>query len=193
MRLFVAVEIGKALAARAARLSGELQRRAEAAAPRAKITWIPADRLHLTVRFIGEVDERTAAAVGDVLACPVEVAPFDLTLSGAGTFPGRGAPRVIWIGVTDGRDGLLAVEREVTSRLTRLAMPEEARAYSPHLTLARVREPAGLRTADLLDGLTGQHVGSVRIDAITLFQSKLSPKGPSYTPLLRISCESPSS
>ncbi len=178
---------------RAATLSRELQRRAAAAAPRAKITWIPADRLHLTVRFIGEVDERRATAIGEVLSTPVEVKPFNLTLCGAGAFPLRGTPRVVWVGVTDGREDLLAVERAVTSRLTPLGIPEEERAYRPHLTLARVREPAGLRSGSLLEGLTDQHLGTVRIDAITLFQSKLSPKGPSYTPLLRISCESPSS
>lgn len=193
MRLFVAVEIGEALATRAAKLSRELRRRADAAADRAKITWVPPDRMHLTVRFIGEVDEGKATAIGAALGAPVEVEPFNLTLCGAGTFPSRGTPRVIWVGVTEGREGLLAVEREVTSRLTPLGISEEERVYSPHLTLARVREAAGLRAASLLDGLTDRRLGTVRIDAITLFQSRLSPKGPSYIPLLRIPCESPSS
>jgi 2'-5' RNA ligase len=93
---------------------------------------------------------------------------------------------VLWVGVTGGREPLLAIEREITSRLTPLGIEEEERAYSPHLTLARVREPAGLRTARLLEGLTESEVGTTHIDAITLFQSKLSPKGPTYTPLLRI-------
>jgi 2'-5' RNA ligase len=193
VRLFVAVEIGEALAARAATLSRELQRRAEAAAPHARITWVPADRLHLTLRFIGEVDDMAAAAVGQALTPSVEVAPFDLTLCGAGTFPSRGAPRVVWVGVTDGREGLLALERAVTARLVPLGIPEEEREYRPHLTLARVREPAGLRTAELIEGVAERRLGTVRVDAITLFQSKLSPKGPSYTPLLRVPCESPSS
>lgn len=193
MRLFVAIEIGEALATRAAKLSRELQRRADAEAPGAKITWVPADRLHLTVRFIGEVAEGQATAIGVALGAPVEVEPFNLTLCGAGTFPSRGTPRVIWVGVTDGCEGLLAVEREVTARLTPLGVPAEERAYNPHLTLARVREAAGLRAASLLDGLTDRRLGTVRIDAITLFQSRLSPRGPSYTPLLRVPCESPSS
>ena len=61
------------------------------------------------------------------------------------------------------------------------------RPYSPHLTLARVREAAGLRSASLLDGLEDRSLGTTRIDAITLFQSRLSPKGPTYVPLLRTS------
>ena len=186
MRLFVAVEIGEALAARAAELSHELQRRTAGAAPRAKVTWVPADRLHLTVRFIGEIDDARAAAVGTALEPPLNVAPFDLTLAGAGAFPKSGSPRVLWVGVASGREELVAAEREISARLARLGIPEEERPYSPHLTLARVREPAGLRSARLLDGLTDQSLGTVHVDAITLFHSKLSPKGPTYTPLVRI-------
>ena len=190
MRLFVAVEIGETLSARAAEVSRELQRRAADAAPRAKVTWVPADRLHLTVRFIGEVDDAKGQAVCEALRPALAVSAFDLTLDGAGAFPKGGSPRVLWIGVTAGREPLLAIDREIISRLTPLGIEEEERAYSPHLTLARVREPAGLRGAWLLEGLTDREIGTTRIDAITLFQSKLSPKGPTYTPLLRIPCAS---
>jgi 2'-5' RNA ligase len=186
VRLFVAAEIGDTLAAGAGDISRELQQRAAAAAPRAKITWVPSERLHLTIRFIGEIDDANAAAVCKALDRPIPVVPFDLGLAGAGAFPKSGSPRVLWIAVTDGREELVAIEREVTLRLAPLGVPEEDRAYSPHLTLARVREPAGLRTATLLNGLTDRQVGTVRIDAITLFHSKLSPKGPAYTPLLRV-------
>jgi 2'-5' RNA ligase len=117
---------------------------------------------------------------------PIHLVQFDLGLTGAGAFPKSGSPRVLWIGVIGGREELVAIEREVTLRLAPLGVPEEDRAYSPHLTLARVREPAGLRTATLLNGLTDRHVGTVRIAAITLFSSKLSPKGPAYTPLVRV-------
>jgi RNA 2',3'-cyclic 3'-phosphodiesterase len=188
VRLFVAVEIGDALAARVAALSGELQRRGADAAPRARVTWIPGDRMHLTIRFIGEVDDDRAAAVREALAQPLAVGSFDLTLAGAGAFPKGGTPRVLWVGISGGREELLRVEREISGRLERLGIAPEERPYSPHLTLARVRDPAGLRSAALLDGLADQVLGSVRVDAITLFQSKLSPKGPTYTALLRIPC-----
>ena len=187
--MFVAAEIGEALAARAAELSRELQARATDAAQRAKVTWIPAERLHLTVRFIGEVDDGRAPAIRDALELPLGIGAFDLTLAGAGAFPKGGSPRVLWVGVTTGREELLRAEQEVSSRLAALGFPPEERAYSPHLTLARVREPAGLQTTRLLDGLRDKSLGTVRIGAITLFHSKLSPKGPTYTPLLRIPCK----
>lgn len=166
-------------------MSEELERRATAAARGAKVTWIPADRLHLTIRFIGEIDDGRVPMVRQALEEPLAVAPFSLTLCGAGTFPKSGTPRVVWLGITEGQEELLRVEREITARLTPLGIPEEERAYSPHLTLARVRDPAGLKSTRLLDGFTDRRIGTTQIDAITLFHSKLSPKGPTYTPLLR--------
>jgi 2'-5' RNA ligase len=188
VRLFVAVEIGETLSRQVAKVSRALQRRTADAAPRAKVTWIPTDRMHLTIRFIGEVDDGMASLVRQALETPLAVGPFGVTVCGVGTFPKSGTPRVVWLGVTDGRNELLAIEREVTSRLISVGIPEENRAYSPHLTLARVRDPAGLKTARLVDGLTERRIGTSDIDTITLFQSKLSPKGPTYTALLHVPC-----
>ena len=189
MRLFVAAEIGEALAAGAAALSQELQSRAANAAPRAKVTWIPADRLHLTIRFIGEVDDARAAAIRAALELPIEVEPFELTLAGTGAFPKSGPPRVLWAGIETGRAELIEAERDVTSRLAPAGIAGEDRPYNPHLTLARVRDAAGLRSTVLFEGLEDRRIGTTRVDAITLFQSTLSPKGPLYVPLLRTSCK----
>ena len=185
MRLFVAAEIGDTLASRAAELSRELRKRAETAAPRGKVTWIPPERLHITIRFIGEVDDARGTAIRAALEPSLDVEPFDLTLAGAGAFPKSGPPRVMWAGIKQGRDELMAAEHAVTSRLEALGIPPEDRPYSPHLTLARVRDAAGLRSASLLEGFEDRFIGTTRIDAITLFQSQLSQKGPTYVPLLR--------
>jgi len=187
VRLFVAAEIGERLAGRAEELIHELEKRTADAAPRARLTWLAANRLHITIRFIGEVDDVRAAAIVAALQSPIDVQPFDLTLAGTGTFPEHGPPRVVWTGIEQGRDGLIALEREVRSRLTTFARPPEGRPYSPHLTLARVREAAGLRSASLLEGLEDRSIGTTRIDTITLFESRLSPKGSIYVPLLRTS------
>ena len=185
MRLFVAAEIGEALAGCAAELVRELQKRAADSAPRSRVTWLSSDRLHITIRFIGEVDDSRADAIQAALESPLGVEPFDLTLAGSGTFPKSGPPRVVWAGVEHGTEALIAAEREVSARMARLGVPAEERRYSPHLTLARVRDAGGLRSARLLDGLEDRHIGTTHIDAITLFQSRLSPKGPTYVPLSR--------
>ncbi len=185
MRLFLAAEIGERLAGRAADLVRELKKRTADAAPRARLTWLTADRLHITLRFIGEVDDDRAAAIVAALQPPLDVEAFDLTLAGMGAFPKNGPLRVLWVGIGQGADDLITAEREISSRLTTLAVPPEGRPYSPHLTLARVREATGLRSASLFEGFEDQPLGTTRIDAITLFQSRLSPKGSTYVPLLR--------
>ena len=185
MRLFVAVEIAAVAAAAAAALIDTLRRRADRLAPDARITWIPGDRLHVTVRFIGNADEAKAEEIRTVLEPPLAIEPFDLVIAGAGAFPESGAPRVLWAGLGAGRVSLGRVEREVSDRLTRVGVTTGVREYRPHLTLARVRDAAGLKASRLCDGLADQMVGTTRVEAITLFESRLSPKGPSYVPLQR--------
>jgi 2'-5' RNA ligase len=190
VRLFVAAELEPAAAAALADLSATLRRRAERLAPRAKLTWIPAERLHLTIRFIGELNEAVAAQVRGVLAEPLALAPFTLTLDALGVFPPKGPARVVWAGIGTARESLIAAEHEVSARLEACGIPREPRPYSPHLTLARVRDAAGLRSGELLADHKGtglsedQRRVSSRVDAITLFQSRLSPKGPTYVALM---------
>lgn len=185
MRLFVGVAIDAQTAAALDAFTAELRRRAAAKAPRARVTWVRREQLHITIRFIGEVDDDRARLVADRLAPPLEVPSFEAAVAGAGTFPERGAPRVFWAGITSGAGSLGAIEREVTARLSACGIDPEERPYRPHVTLGRVKEASGLRAAALLDGLAGRTFGEWRVDAITLFQSRPSPKGHTYAALQR--------
>jgi RNA 2',3'-cyclic 3'-phosphodiesterase len=184
MRLFVAVEMNESVAEAARDTIDDLRARATRLAPRARVTWSAPDRIHITVKFIGEADEASTQAIRSVLGPTIDAPVFDLAVEGVGAFPPKGPPRVFWAGLTDGRDGLLEVERVVSERLKSL-VPAEDRPYAPHLTLARVKEPAGLSRAALLEGLTSRQFGRVHVDAITLFESRLSPKGATHVPLQR--------
>jgi 2'-5' RNA ligase len=184
MRLFVAVELNRAIEEAARDVIDDLRARAARLAPRAKITWASPERMHLTVRFIGEADETNARAIRSALGPTIDAPVFDVTVEGVGAFPPKGPLRVVWAGLTDGRSGLLEVERAVSQRLHTL-VPAEDRPFSPHLTLARVKEPADLSRAKLFEGLTEKHFGTVHVDAITLFESRLSPKGATHVPLQR--------
>ena len=138
MRLFVAVEMNEAVADTARDTIDALRARVTRLAPRARVTWSAPDRIHITVRFIGEADEARAQAIRSALGPTIDAPVFDLTVEGVGAFPPKGPPRVFWAGLTDGRDGLLEVERAVSQRLETL-VPAEDRPYAPHLTLARVK------------------------------------------------------
>jgi RNA 2',3'-cyclic 3'-phosphodiesterase len=184
MRLFVAVEMNASVEETAREVIDDLRARVARLAPRSRITWSAPDRIHVTVRFIGEADEARAQAIRSALGPTIDAPVFDLTVEGVGAFPPKGPPRVVWAGLTDGRDGLLEVERAVSQRLETL-VPLEDRPYAPHLTLARVKEPAGLSRAALFEGATTRQFGRVHVDAITLFESQLSPKGATHVPLQR--------
>jgi 2'-5' RNA ligase len=186
VRLFVGVELGEEIVANLGLLIDRLRERAQAAAPEARVTWVAAERLHATVRFIGNADDQGTLGVKLAFEAPLAVKPFDLEVAGIGTFPKGGPPRVIWAGVSRGSSGLQEMERELSDRLKGLGIAREERDYSPHITLARVRHPAGLRASHLLDGLGESRCGAIRVRTATLFESRLSPKGPTYVPLQRI-------
>jgi RNA 2',3'-cyclic 3'-phosphodiesterase len=183
MRLFVAVELPPAALAAVAEVSRALRARVSHFAPSARLTWVPTDRLHLTIRFLGDVDDAGRGAVESALAAPLVTPAFPLMIGGADAFPPRGAPRVLWLGIAQGLPELKRLEQELSGRLEVIGFPPETRAFNPHLTLTRVRNPAGLCLPALLDGVV-PHNRSI-VDAITLFESRLSPQGPTYTPLRR--------
>jgi 2'-5' RNA ligase len=185
MRLFVGIEIAPAVAAATLELIARLQAASARLAPRSRITWVTADRLHITIRFIGHVDESRAGEIHDVLRPSFGVAPFDLTVGGVGTFPPKGSPRVVWAGLGRGREQLITLEPAVSERLAQVRVPREDRPYNPHLTLARVRDAAGLRPTPFVGNLGDIALGTMPVDAITLFESRLSPKGPTYVALAR--------
>jgi 2'-5' RNA ligase len=185
VRLFVAVELDAAVAQKLADFSAELRRTAMSLAPGARLTWARPEQLHVTVRFIGEADPARAAAIAAVLQPGLTVGTFEMIVEGAGAFPLTGAPRVLWAGVAGGAVECSALEQEVSARLAACAVAREDRPYRPHVTLARVRDASGLRSKPLFEKLAERRFGATPVEAITLFQSRTSPKGATYTPLQR--------
>ncbi|HTM03213.1 MAG TPA: RNA 2',3'-cyclic phosphodiesterase [Vicinamibacterales bacterium] len=185
MRLFVAVDLPPAVAESAASLSRAMKERVARSAPRARVTWVAQDRMHLTVRFIGDVEDTSTARLVTALAEPFATAAFAVALGEAGVFLSRGKPHVLWLALHAGVDALQQLEKEVSARLDPLGIPREERPFRPHLTLGRVRDPAGLHIRGLIDGIAAPASARGRVDAITLFESRLSPKGPTYIALQR--------
>ena len=185
MKLFVAVEIGPEVQHAASRVIEELRRRTGQSAPRARVTWVKPEQLHITVRFIGHVDTAMSGRLLAALERPLDVPAFSLAIEGTGTFPPKRPSRVIWAGVTVGLDKLREVEREVGVRLEPLISSVIDRDYHPHVTLGRVKIPVGLRPAVLLEGLEDTGFGVVQVGAVTLFESRLSSTGPTYVALGR--------
>jgi RNA 2',3'-cyclic 3'-phosphodiesterase len=182
VRLFVAVLLNDATRAALVAAIGNLR----AAAPH--VAWVQASNLHLTLKFLGTVADPLVEPVREALGTATAAAHgFDLGVAGLGAFPAHTRPRVIWAGITSGREAASALAKLVDSALAPLGFPPEAREFSPHVTLGRVRQP---RRDEALSRLvtagSATRFGSVRVSAIALMRSELSPRGARYTELATI-------
>ncbi len=160
MRLFTAVRfearVRDAVAAAFAHL------RTERALGRAAVKWVVPSNFHLTLQFLGEVSPHAGAVLVNAFASTLSHSPFHVSFGPGGTFPPRGQPRVICIGVQEGAVQLASVRREVQTRLTPLGYPAGDQVYHPHLTVGRVRRGVSMRRASLVEPLaTGRPVRPV--------------------------------
>ncbi len=186
MKIFLGVPASAPVKAAAGELARQLQARATAMAPRARVSWVPPDRFHFTVLFIGHVAPAQVDAVRDALVRPFAEPRFDLAMAGAGVFPASGKPRVIWAGCSDGAAAFVRVQHEAYTRIAAVVPLEPERDPRPHLTLARVKDAGGLRSRALLAGMEHVPLGTLQVGAVTLFESRPVRNGVEYVPLVEV-------
>lgn len=193
LRLFVAVDVGDAVRREVARVIRTLTTKLEASKKPPKVVWVKPAALHVTVRFLGEVEPDLVEQLKALLAPPIPVEPFSIDWRGIGTFPNPRQPRALWLGVTHGAAPLAAVEAEVSRRLAGHASVElPDRAFLPHLTIGRVKMAGeGVDWPKLLHAVEVRQARSV-IDRVTLYRSQLSQFGPNYTGLVTAPLIAPS-
>jgi 2'-5' RNA ligase len=177
MRLFVAID----LPAEAKDSLGELIERLRSSIPDAK--WVPRDNLHLTLSFLGEVPDERADAVRHALrdAAAALRGPIPTRLSGIGAFPTARRARVLWAGLDDTTGGLAAIAGMASSAMEPLGFVPERRAWTPHLTLARLRVPGSVLS--VVDAPVAQV--AFEVPDVVLFRSRLRRPAPDYEPLER--------
>jgi 2'-5' RNA ligase len=183
-RLFLAVACDEA--AREA-LAREQARLRHAISDPAGIRWTQPDQIHLTLVFLGYVAGAIVPSLVAACTAPIAHPPFTLTFGGAGVFPPRGAPRVLWIGALEGVAAAARVRDLVSERVQPFGIPIERRAFRPHLTVGRWRRGAGefdarrIRTTAAPSAV----VARVRALEVVLYESRLSASGSTYAPLAR--------
>ncbi len=180
MRLFVALELPTSM--RAA-LAPACER-----GRRGGILWVPAENVHLTLKFLGEVEYQRIPPLKEALAAAVTTAaPFRLSLNGCGCFPNGRAPRVIWLGVGEGGAETVAVAGAVEQALAPLGYAAETRAFRPHLTIGRVKdEKSGVTTASAkVKALAAYAAPAAEVSALALIKSTLLPAGAAYDEVAR--------
>jgi 2'-5' RNA ligase len=176
MRLFTAIDLPPDVIGRLDALIGKLR-------PLARIAWSPSANLHITTKFIGQWPEDRLPQLQRVLASIEPRAPIAIGVNGLGFFPDSKSPRVFWAGVK-APTALTDLARETDATLSKLGIAAESRAYSPHLTLARIKQPGGLAAfRKEVERLGDPDFGSFTTDRFLLYLSKPGPSGSVYTKL----------
>jgi RNA 2',3'-cyclic 3'-phosphodiesterase len=179
MRLFIAIDLGQKVRTTVSKEVVRLQ----SLAPKAK--WASVEGMHVTLVFLGYVDDERVAEVQAIVR---EVAarhpPLRLAVESIGGFGSSVRPRVLWLGLTGGVEPLAAIKEDLEKRLVPLGYEPEKRPFKPHLTLARARMPNGdVALARCIRACRTTAFGEAQVDRIILFRSDLSPKGAKYTAL----------
>lgn len=151
------------------------------------VRWVPAQNMHLTLKFLGEVSQTDVGILTGILRAEAESrSAFDITISGLGSFPNSKRASVLFIGIQAPAE-LEALQRGIESACVRAGYRPETRPFSPHLTIGRVRR--GVTSSDrtkirrTLDEFKIDSLGTARVDSIHLFKSELQPGGAVYTKL----------
>ena len=184
MRTFVAIEIPERLKLSLDRSLKEIR----SGLRYGLIRWVRLESMHLTLKFLGEIELEQVHAAQKVLDQVAEkFSSFSLQIAGFGCFPNFSRPRVVWVGFNPEGGDFPRLQSELASRLEIIGFEPEQRGYHPHLTLGRVRK--GLSGSDIkqLSGWAQEAqigtVGSFEVDAISLIRSVLQPDGAVYSNL----------
>ncbi|RPH95130.1 RNA 2',3'-cyclic phosphodiesterase [candidate division KSB1 bacterium] len=179
MRLFIAIDLPedwKRLLAQPETSIGWLGR---------GVKWVDPHSTHLTLKFLGEVEEKMLPDIqaGMATACR-EVESFSMQLKGTGVFPNAKMPRVYWVGI-DAPPNLMTLQARIEQEMETLGFEKEERAFKPHLTLARIKDPAGKQR--MTEALLSYKIesGAVTVRETLLMRSHLSSEGARYEAMWR--------
>lgn len=180
MRLFVAAEIPPAVRDAIAALIDEMRRELPG------LKWVRPESIHVTLRFLGEVNEADLPRLTGALRPGIAGAagPFDVAVAGAGVFPDRGRPRVLWVGLREETGKLVTLQSAVGRTIDGLGLPgvrRDDRPFRPHLTVARMgegRPPA--RLGEALERRRDAALGRFTVASLWLYRSLLKPAGAEY-------------
>jgi 2'-5' RNA ligase len=183
LRAFIALEFPESLQSAIHRQTARLREAAGSSAAR----WVRPQNLHLTLKFLGDVPASNIEFINQALAVEAaKVRCFHLKVGGLGAFPSMKRARVVWVGI-QGPAELAALQQSIEKATARLGYAAEERPFSPHLTIARIRQSASIaEQQQLRQALESTQLGSIgqtEVRAVTLMKSDLQPGGSVYTPL----------
>nr|AUN37221.1 2'-5' RNA ligase [uncultured bacterium] len=181
-RIFIAIDISDEARQRAADHIAQLRRDARDV----RIGWEKSEKLHLTIKFLGSVTEKQLDGVDSAVATMAHRhKSFSASLGGSGVFPNPRQPRVLWLGIASGLDQIGQLAEDIEATCQSLGFKPESRFYSPHLTIARIREPKKGRDIATLHLLEGFSPVTFEVDYLTVYESRLGQHGSTYSVISR--------
>ncbi|MHC4478817.1 MAG: RNA 2',3'-cyclic phosphodiesterase [Planctomycetota bacterium] len=182
MRVFVAIDIDEQIRKALGDLQLELQDKVDIR--RSDVKWVNPNNIHLTLKFLGEIkDQQVVEVCNAVKDAAGRHESFELAVRSVGCFGGRSA-RVLWVGTGAEKNELLILQEDIEQELAAAGWPKEARRFTGHLTLCRIRNSkAGVKLAQLSEAYKDIELGAISADSVTVYQSQLRPTGPIYTVL----------
>jgi 2'-5' RNA ligase len=182
-RLFIAIE----LPARIRHPISEQITRLREACPDVRASWTRAENLHLTLKFFGDVAVNRVDTLSQALIRAVtRTTEFDLVIEGCGVFPPRGKPNVLWIGISpETGPACLRLYQAIEDDCAKAGFKRDERKFHPHLTIARLRHPAGARDLANLHQATQFEPIALQVTSACLIRSELSSSGSRYTIIAR--------
>jgi RNA 2',3'-cyclic 3'-phosphodiesterase len=183
IRCFIAIELPEELKMELSKLQSQLK-----AASQASVKWVDTRGIHLTLKFLGNVDKNRVPAIVETMAqSRQDIVPFHLEVAGTGVFPGPKQPRVAWVGLRGDVPILLKLQERIESALVPLGFASEARSFTPHITLGRVRPEGQIiekqKLAQTLISTRFEAITPLDVKAVDLIKSQLTPTGAIYTRL----------
>ncbi|WP_319409617.1 RNA 2',3'-cyclic phosphodiesterase [uncultured Desulfosarcina sp.] len=177
LRAFVAVMVPDAVAVFIRQVQAQLQ------LPGMNIRWVAAKNIHLTLKFLGDMDpSRVPEVAAQMDAAAGTIRPFSLAAKGVGVFPNLRRARVLWVGLTGDLDRLKAIQATLESGLESVGFRREPRDFGAHLTIGRIRERTDAKMIGAsMDQLKDTASDGFHVDRLVLFKSILKPNGPEYS------------
>jgi 2'-5' RNA ligase len=181
IRAFIAIELSGDVKRTLTRLQNKLKSGCQA-----PVRWTSPDSTHLTLQFLGDIDSGLTDKITAAMAAAAGgIHPFHLGVSGLGVFPDPGRVRVVWVGLMGDLEKLGQLQKRIESALAPLGFTPEARPFTPHLTLGRIRDNAGPDKRQSLGQLVARAAVEsetrLEVNSVHLIKSQLTPQGPVYS------------
>ena len=177
MRVFVAIDVAEEVRGAIRDFVGKMEQSCRGA------RWARVDGMHVTLKFVGEVSGEKVEEIKKELSGVRSPAAVEINFRGVGFFPNAKHPRVFWAGI-EATPNLGQMAAEIETRLERLGIPQEGRAFHPHLTLARFKSEEGLpKLREAIEQAGAMEFGGMRSGEFHLYESKLFRGGAVYTKL----------